>query len=208
MTVLIIDTAFEFCQVGLWQDDKKLDARITLGGGQHDRVLAGMVDEMLATNSLTVKEITRIFVTTGPGRFTGLRVGIAFARGLALVHDTPVVGVMTNDALAWEVNRLYSAADRVTIMVAVKRGESFVQWCKPQLGTLERVVDDNLTSFFAQPGTTIVGMISPEARVLLEEMAQVAIDPEITYPSLEAIYQAGSMVQADLNAPVRPYYAA
>ena len=204
MTILIIDTAFEFCQTGLWREGKKLDARVTQSGGQHDRVLASMVAEMLATNELTVKDITQIFVTTGPGRFTGLRVGIAFARGLALVHDTPVTGVLTTDALCWEVQRLYGPKENIAIMVAVKRGESFI--CFPSGTTIQRVMDDQLENFFTAE-TIVVGMISPEARPILEAMPQITFDAEITYPSLEAIYQAAEAGAAAAPALVRPYYA-
>lgn len=207
MTILIIDTAFEFCQVGLWRDGKKLDARITQGGGKHDHVLASMVDDIFKANDLMVEALAQIFVTTGPGRFTGLRVGIAFARGLALVHGTPLTGVLTTEALAWEVQRSYGRTEHVTIMIGVKRGESFVQPCLPQLLPVVRVMDDELMAYF-KADTMVVGMIAPETRAILETVDQVMVDAEITYPSLEAIYQAGMLADASAGEAVRPYYAA
>lgn len=59
-----------------------------------------MVREAMASAGLSFAELDRIVVTVGPGSFTGLRIGVAFAKGLALAHDTPVVGVGTLAALA------------------------------------------------------------------------------------------------------------
>jgi tRNA threonylcarbamoyladenosine biosynthesis protein TsaB len=104
---LIIDTAFETCQVGLVRDGKIVaEDKITSGGG-HDRVLATMMETLFKQNEITAKDIDTIFVTTGPGRFTGLRVGIAFARGLGLVNKAKLVGVNTLDAIAVDAAHAY-----------------------------------------------------------------------------------------------------
>lgn len=62
--------------------------------------LPRLVAELLAEAGAAPAALDRIAVTTGPGGFTGVRVGVAFARGLALVHGTPVVGIDTLTALA------------------------------------------------------------------------------------------------------------
>jgi tRNA threonylcarbamoyl adenosine modification protein YeaZ len=62
--------------------------------------LPKLVADLLAEAEVAPAGLDRIAVTTGPGGFTGVRVGIAFARGLALVHATPVVGIDTLTALA------------------------------------------------------------------------------------------------------------
>src|SRR5688572_7216756 len=90
---LIIDTAFETCQIALYRDQTCVASMRETSGGGHDRVLAGIVDRILSEQKIAPKNIDRIFVTTGPGRFTGLRVGIAFARGFALVSKTVLVPV-------------------------------------------------------------------------------------------------------------------
>lgn len=62
--------------------------------------LPRLVAELLDEAAVAPSALDRIVVTTGPGGFTGVRVGIAFARGFALVHGTPVIGVDTLTALA------------------------------------------------------------------------------------------------------------
>ena len=62
--------------------------------GQAERIFPA-IDELLARNGVTYADLTRIAVTTGPGSFTGLRIGLTAARGLGLALDIPVVGVPT-----------------------------------------------------------------------------------------------------------------
>ena len=64
----------------------------------HQERLATMVGEMMAARDLGFSAVDRIGVTVGPGSFTGLRVGLAFAKGLALALDRPCVGVGTLEA--------------------------------------------------------------------------------------------------------------
>jgi tRNA threonylcarbamoyladenosine biosynthesis protein TsaB len=66
----------------------------------HSEALMAMVQRVLAASGLQFAEIDRFAVTTGPGSFTGLRIGIAAARGFALVHGKPAVGVSTLAAFA------------------------------------------------------------------------------------------------------------
>lgn len=75
--------------------------RLDEGGdtGRAER-LPKLVEDLLAEAGATPAQIDRVAVTTGPGGFTGVRVGVAFARGFALVHSTPVVGIDTLTALA------------------------------------------------------------------------------------------------------------
>jgi len=63
-----------------------------------DARLAGLCEELLAEAGVTPKELKRIAVVTGPGSFTGVRVGVAFARGLALALDIPCIGVTSLEA--------------------------------------------------------------------------------------------------------------
>lgn len=202
---LVIDTAFESCQVGLWQGDTCVTMASVAGGGKHDIVLAPLVQEIFKVHQVVLADLERIIVTTGPGRFTGLRVGIAFARGLALVNGTPLVGVLTTDALYWQLARAYPGRHDMAVMVAVKRGESFLQ--RPGQ-PIERVMDADLLDYFDRDTETgLVGMISPEAAVLLDGQTHIRPDPAITEPSLEAIYAVAQGLKASESAVIRPYYA-
>ena len=100
MIVLALDTALDGCAVALAEDNENrasLDEEMMRGQAER---LAPMVREILAVAHATFSEIDRIAVTTGPGSFTGVRVGLSFARALALALNKPCLGVSTLEALA------------------------------------------------------------------------------------------------------------
>ena len=100
MIVLAIDTALDGCAVAIVRDETTL-ASISepMQRGQAER-LAPMAREAVEAAGVRLAEIDRIAVTTGPGSFTGVRVGLSFARALALALGIPCVGVSTLEALA------------------------------------------------------------------------------------------------------------
>ena len=89
----------------------------------HQERLGPMVREAMATAGYAFAELDRIAVTVGPGSFTGLRIGIAFAKGLALAADTPVVGIGTLAALAAGDD----APGRKTAVIEAGRGGVWLQ---------------------------------------------------------------------------------
>ena len=95
MLTLAFDTATSAATAALVRDGKVLGERVSRAVA----VLAD-ADELLRESGLERAELTGIVVGTGPGSFTGLRLGLATARGLALALDVPVAGVSTLDALA------------------------------------------------------------------------------------------------------------
>jgi N6-L-threonylcarbamoyladenine synthase len=102
MLVLVIDTSGPECAAGIYDSSK--DAMLarrseTIGKG-HAEVLPGMVKAAVAEAQLSLGDVERIAVTVGPGSFTGIRVGVALARGLALSLKVPAVGVSTLQVVA------------------------------------------------------------------------------------------------------------
>ena len=95
MLTLAFDTATSAATAALVRDGKVLGERVS----RAVRVLED-ADDLLRENGLERAELTRIVVGTGPGSFTGLRLGLATARGLALALELPVAGVSTLHALA------------------------------------------------------------------------------------------------------------
>lgn len=100
MIVLGIDTALDACSVALVRDRQPLASLSErMSKGQAER-LAPMVREALTQAGTAFSDLDRIAVTTGPGSFTGVRVGLSFARALALAIGKPCIGVSTLEALA------------------------------------------------------------------------------------------------------------
>lgn len=107
MQVLAIDCAQRFCSAALY-DAERAHARAALSpdiGRGHAERLPSVVDEVLSAAGAGFSDIDRIAVTIGPGSFAGIRVGVAFARGLALALKVPVVGVSSLAAMGEPVAR-------------------------------------------------------------------------------------------------------
>jgi tRNA threonylcarbamoyladenosine biosynthesis protein TsaB len=98
--ILVIDTSLAACQVGLFGAGRPLAAASEPMERGHQERLAPMAAEVMAAGGLAFADVARIAVTLGPGSFTGIRVGLAFAKGLQLATGVPLVGIGTLAALA------------------------------------------------------------------------------------------------------------
>lgn len=128
MIVLAIDTAGVDCSAALYDSDagSVLSAVTeTIGKGHAERLMA-VIDEALAAANLPLKAVQRVAVVIGPGSFTGIRVGVAAARGLALALGVESVGVTTLEALAVKFLGEHPGKPVVVAMDA-KRNEIYTQ---------------------------------------------------------------------------------
>ncbi|MCP8897281.1 tRNA (adenosine(37)-N6)-threonylcarbamoyltransferase complex dimerization subunit type 1 TsaB [Shinella daejeonensis] len=125
MIVLAIDTAGAGCYAALYDsaEDRVLGvAGADIGRGHAERLM-GIIDAALAAAGLVLADVGRIAVTVGPGSFTGIRVGVATARGLALALAVPAVGVSSLAALARE----RSGGRPLLAIMDAKRDEAYCQ---------------------------------------------------------------------------------
>ncbi len=121
MIVLAIDTCLFACSVAVVDGERVLARRVEPMSRGHQERLAPLVQEAMGEAGLGFDQLERIAVTVGPGSFTGLRVGLAFAKGLAAALAIPAVGVGSLEALA-EPER----GDVVAVLDA-KRGQVYLQ---------------------------------------------------------------------------------
>jgi tRNA threonylcarbamoyladenosine biosynthesis protein TsaB len=97
---LSVDTALGACSVAILDDESVLAHRMTVMERGHAEALAPMVEAAMQEASLAFTDLDRLAVTTGPGTFTGQRVGLAFMRGLRIALNKPLVGVTTLSVMA------------------------------------------------------------------------------------------------------------
>jgi tRNA threonylcarbamoyladenosine biosynthesis protein TsaB len=156
--------------------------REPLARGLAERI-PGLVAEALGAAGAKVADLDRIVVTTGPGGFTGVRVGIAFARGLALVHGIPLVGVTSFAALAASA-RPAAAGRPVAVALDDGRGRVLAQSFDAAGAPLGAATTGEPTEAAAQlpPGAALVGSA---ARLL----AAVAGDghPQLAVEAIDAV---------------------
>ena len=120
MAVLVIDTCLAACQVGLFEAGRMLAGASEPMERGHQERLAPMAQEVLAAAQAG---FDRVAVTIGPGSFTGLRVGLAFAKGLSLGTGQPLVGLGTLHVLAASADPDRPAAG----VVDARRGLVYLQ---------------------------------------------------------------------------------
>ncbi len=120
MLILAVDTALNACSVAILRSGEILLSRVEpMAKGQAER-LAPLAREVLAETGIAPSALDRIAVTRGPGAFTGLRIGLAFARGLAVALDRPCVGISTLEVLA------HAASAQRTLAAIEVAGSLFV----------------------------------------------------------------------------------
>jgi tRNA threonylcarbamoyl adenosine modification protein YeaZ len=128
MIVLAIDTAGTGCFAAVY--DSSTDAVLASAGADigrgHAEQLMAFIDQALAESGKVLADMDRIAVTIGPGSFTGIRVGVAAARGFALALNVPAVGVSTLAAIA-EAGRELHPGRAILATIDAKRDELYCQ---------------------------------------------------------------------------------
>jgi len=116
---LVIDTTSEYLVIALaHKDSGKLLAGKTVRAGQkHSEILIDTVDRLLNKHNLDIKDIDKVGGVVGPGSFTGIRIGLAFARTLAHTKKIPVVPITTFEALATTTHQQGLLEGKMLIMV-------------------------------------------------------------------------------------------
>ena len=128
MLVLALDTAMHACSVALVDSGRVRAHRFEQRARGHAEALLPMVESARAEAGVDYRDLDLLAVTTGPGIFTGLRIGLAAARGLALAASRPLIGVTTLEAIAAAVADATAVNERpIYVAIDARRGELFGQ---------------------------------------------------------------------------------
>ncbi|MDA0147972.1 tRNA (adenosine(37)-N6)-threonylcarbamoyltransferase complex dimerization subunit type 1 TsaB [Vibrio sp. LaRot3] len=122
--ILALDTATENCSVALLVDDK-VYVRSEVAPRDHTKKILPMVDEVLKEAGLTLAELDALAFGRGPGSFTGVRIGIGIAQGLAFGAELPMIGVSTLEAMAQGSYRVHGVTN---VACAIDARMSEVYW--------------------------------------------------------------------------------
>jgi len=128
MRLMVIDTALGLCTAGVFEVDGVNLARLGLRSEPmtkgHSERIAGFARDAATEAGVSFAHLDRIGVTVGPGSFTGLRVGLAFAQGLAAALDRPLVGISGLDALAASAGE----APEIAALIDARRGQVYARF--------------------------------------------------------------------------------
>jgi tRNA threonylcarbamoyladenosine biosynthesis protein TsaB len=210
MLILAIDTALDACSAGVLDTDAgqliALESQPMKRG--HAEALMPLIQRVIDQSGVTFAALDRIAVTTGPGSFTGLRVGLSAARGIGLAAHKPVVGVTTLTAYAAPVvgqnteqpiiSAIDARHDHVYFQVVSGIGSALV---RPQVAWIDEALG---ASRFGAPY-----LVGNAANILADRWRADAprpfkVDPQPA-PDIAWVGWLGAAVTAE-NAPARPFY--
>lgn len=207
MRVLVIDTALGLCTAGVFEvsgDGARMETSglrsETMTKGHQER-LAGLARDAVAEAGGGFGTIDRIGVTVGPGSFTGLRVGLAFAQGLGAALDRPVVGVSTLDALAASEG----PGSAVAALIDARRGQVYARfWLGgAPLGAAEALPVETARERIRALGQG-VRMIGSGAALFADDLAG-AVTLDLAGPSPAALARLTAAADP-ATSPPRPLY--
>ena len=207
MRVLIVDTALGACSAGVVEDGRLLGLRTELMTKGHQERLAGMARDAVAEAGGGFGAVDRIGVTVGPGSFTGLRVGLAFAQGLGAALDRPVVGVSTLDALAASIDPV----GLVAAVIDARRGQVYARLFHDgvALGEAEALpLDGAVDRILEAAAGTAPALVGSGASVLAEAFPDRLADAVLTSlaaPTPEALARLARAADPGIALP-RPLY--
>jgi tRNA threonylcarbamoyl adenosine modification protein YeaZ len=207
LRILAIDTALEACSAAVLdtgRDDGLTMRSVPMLRG-HAEALMPLIAAVMSDAGVEFAELDRIAVTVGPGSFTGLRVGVAAARAIALAAGKPAVGVTTLVALAAP---FFGEGQALMPVIDARHDRVYMQLFGPDGRSLvaPRIAAVNVATGAALSGATrIVGNA-----VRLIEAAWPAGEPApavnaVRAPGVEWVARLG-IAAHDLTAPVRPLY--
>jgi tRNA threonylcarbamoyladenosine biosynthesis protein TsaB len=154
MKVLALDTSTRSCSVAVSLDGKPASEVSALSHRTHSLHLMDMVRDALALAEVGLKEIDGFAVSIGPGSFTGLRIGISTAKGLAFAAGKPCVGVSSLEALA---SVCLPWPDRICVLMDARKGEVYTAVYQEFEGRLERIGEEQVVA----PETILRTIASP-----------------------------------------------
>lgn len=210
MLILAIDTALDACAAAVLDTEAgELIARESLPMKRgHAEALMPLIARVMQAARLSFTALDRIAVTTGPGSFTGLRVGISAARGLALAAGKPAIGLTTLSAYAASIvsqNRpapvisaIDARHDHVYVQIVAGDGSQLV---RPQVLSIDDAI---AASTFGAPHLVgnAAGLLAD--RWPKDAPAPIAVEPEAA-PDIAWVAWLGAAADPH-STPARPFY--
>lgn len=203
MLVLAIDTSTSACSAALWRDGAVLARRLRDMARGQSEALIPMVAEVMAEAGLGFAALDLLAVTVGPGAFTGLRIGLAAARGLALASGLPLAGISTPLAVAAAVPLAERQGRTMIAAVDSRRDEAWIQAFDETLvplGEVEALLPEQVAERFTGP-VVLAGDAAPRLLALMPQavMASSSGWPDAAWvaPLAAALWEKGEALLPD-----------
>lgn len=175
-TILYIETATDVCSVALSRGAEVIGLKEEAGGNNHAKHLLPFVDEVLKQSGCTVSDLNGVAVSVGPGSYTGLRIGVSTAKGIAYTAGIPVMAVGTLESIAQGARESWTDASmeplQIVPMLDARRMEVFTTRYSFDMQSLEevsaKIVDENtFAELLSEHKVLFCGNGMPKCREIL-----------------------------------------
>ena len=188
-TILALDASTGPCSVAVWSGNRISAYLENLTPTTQAAQLIPMIEQALRESGLSYSDLTNVATTIGPGSFTGIRIGLASAQGIAFAAGIPSAGYTTLDVLAYAAGK--KGPNHLAILNAGK-GEVYYQvnHATPQLGALEDAFSAARQSPVIVAGNVMIdkvgfspcGITFPRADIVAEMAASGAVKAQLVRP--------------------------
>ena len=198
--LLHIETATDVCSVALSRGTEIIGLKEEAGGNNHAKNLLPFVDEVLKQSGVRMSEINGVAVSIGPGSYTGLRIGVSTAKGIAYTAGIPVMAISTLESIAQGAKQLWSETSTESVqivpMIDARRMEVFTTRFDYDMQPLEevssKIVDENTFSeLLSEQKVLFCGNGMPKCRELLSVFSNACF--------IDALISAKNMLPAALK---------
>ena len=207
MLVLALDTALDACACAV-RDDGAASTRVTaetdvIGRGHAERLM-DLIAATLDRAGVALTAVDRFAVSVGPGSFTGIRVGVAVARGFAVATGRPCVGISSLEALGAD-GRAALPDRAILATIDARRGEVYAQAFSADGTPLSDPAAMTIPAAAALATAHGAALIGSGTALLRAENPGLDISAERAFPAIETIAQLAAE-RADLHRPPKPFY--
>lgn len=187
--ILSLETATSVCSVALFNDGVILASSHLHIGQSASSKLAVMIDELLKRCDKSAKDLSAVAVSAGPGSYTGLRIGVATAKGMCFALNIPLIAINTLESMVAQITTHYPDDVLFCPMIDARRMEVYCSLLKKDLEIIEptqaKVIDESSFSsvmeknkivFFGNGASKCQEAISSANAIFLSDMHPSAVD--------------------------------
>ena len=211
-TILSIETATEICSVALSESNNLIAHRETNVPNSHAKLLAVYVEELFQEADLPISSLDAVAVSSGPGSYTGLRIGVSLAKGICFANNLPLIAIPTLESMAYGA-LLKTEATLLAPMIDARRMEVYTAIYNRDLEKISNeqaiIVDENAFSDLAKENTlAYFGNGAQKCKTIIESdtvqlLNDILPSALYMYPIASEYYQKKNFVD---TAYFEPFY--
>ena len=212
LNILAFDTVTSSCAITIWRNHQILAEEQQFIDRGHAELLVPLIELALVAAKLNYRELDLLAVTTGPGAFTGIRIGLATARSLALVCKLPLIGITNFEALVHAIPESESVGCKILVVLETKRSDFYICLYDENRSVLvyPKIIDGVGLGLLVKKGILLLAGDAIERALPFLQRPGLQVVKSATKPYVDpasvAELAAGIMVCGVVQNKVLPFY--